>query len=97
MLDRVADLARRQADLLATLRAPPAITGARRLGTISAVEIGGSAGYLSDLAPRLLGFFRERGVLLRPLGNTVYVTPSYCISEAELEAVYIAIAEACDI
>ena len=95
VLDRIADLARRQADRLATLEKLPAITGARRLGTMTAFEIAGKAGYLSDVAPRLLGFFREHDVLLRPLGNTVYVMPPYCITDADLEMVYSAIAEAC--
>ena len=36
----------------------------------------------------------DRDVLLRPLGNTVYVMPPYCISDAELDAVYEAIATA---
>jgi adenosylmethionine-8-amino-7-oxononanoate aminotransferase len=97
VLDRVGDLARRQADRLAMLESSSAIAGARRLGTITAVEIGGNAGYLSDLAPRLLAFFREQNVLLRPLGNTVYVMPPYCISDADLATVYTRILEGCDI
>ena len=37
---------------------------------------------------------REAGVLLRPLGNTVYVMPPYCITEAELDLIYSVIAQA---
>jgi adenosylmethionine-8-amino-7-oxononanoate aminotransferase len=97
VLDRVADLARRQADQLATLGSSSAIAGVRQLGTITAVEIGGIGGYLSNLAPQLLAFFRERNILLRPLGNTVYVMPPYCISDADLSTIYTGIIEACDI
>ena len=97
VLDRIADLRARQADRLAALEALPAIGNARQLGTVTAVEIGGNAGYLSDLAPRLLGYFRERNVLLRPLGNTVYVMPPYCIPDADLDAVYDAIGGSCDL
>ena len=97
VLERVAHLARRQADQLATLDSIPAIAGLRQLGTITAFEIGGNAGYLSDLAPRLLGLFRQQDVLLRPLGNTVYVMPPYCISDTDLAMVYGAILEACAI
>ena len=41
-----------------------------------------------------MAFFRERDVLLRPLGNTVYVMPPYCISDAQLADVWQIIAEA---
>jgi adenosylmethionine-8-amino-7-oxononanoate aminotransferase len=61
------------------------------------MEIGaGANGYLSDLGPRLLAFFRERDLLLRPLGNTVYVMPPYCIDDDDLDAIYAAIAAAAD-
>lgn len=33
-------------------------------------------------------FFYERGILLRPLGNVVYVLPPYCISKQELQSIY---------
>jgi adenosylmethionine-8-amino-7-oxononanoate aminotransferase len=72
------------------------VRGARRLGTITALEIGGDEGYLSALAPRLLAHFREHDLLLRPLGNTVYVMPPYCIEEADLDRVYVAIEDACE-
>jgi adenosylmethionine-8-amino-7-oxononanoate aminotransferase len=52
------------------------------------------AGYLAAAGPRLAQFFIERGVLLRPLGNTIYVMPPYCITPAELGIIYAAIAEA---
>ncbi|WP_195908435.1 hypothetical protein [Novosphingobium sp. Gsoil 351] len=62
------------------LAAVPGIHNVRSLGTIAACEIGGGEGaYLSALGPQLLAFFRERDLLLRPLGNTVYVMPPYCI------------------
>ena len=49
------------------------------LGTIAALDlVVADAGYLSALAPRLTAFYRDRGVLLRPLGNSVYVMPPYC-------------------
>ena len=51
-------------------------------------------GYLAAIGPRLLKHFRELDVLQRPLGNTVYVMPPYCISDAELDTVYNAIATA---
>ena len=54
------------------------------------------AGYLSDLAPRLRAFFLERGLLLRPLGNTIYLMPPYCIDAQQLDAVFAALVAAGD-
>jgi adenosylmethionine---8-amino-7-oxononanoate aminotransferase len=95
VMARIASLAARQAVRLAALSALPAIRNPRALGTITAFELADeSGGYLSDMAPRLLAQFREADVLLRPLGNTVYVMPPYCIDDADLDAVYRAIGEA---
>lgn len=93
--ERIAALSARQAARLASLSGHPAITNVRRCGTITAMELGsqGSA-YLSDLGPRLLAHFREADLLLRPLGNTVYVMPPYCIEDADLDRLYDAIAAA---
>lgn len=92
VLERIADLGARQQTRLDALSS---VTGKRRIGTITAMDVPvGDGGYLAAIGPRLLKHFRERDVLLRPLGNTVYVMPPYCISDAELDAVYKAIATA---
>lgn len=73
------------------------ISAIRQCGTILAFEIDDSSGnYMSSLGPELLRFFRERHVLLRPLGNTVYIMPPYCIRPEELDRVYSVIEEAID-
>ena len=94
--ERVATLAARQARLLAELADIPGAANPRQAGTIIAFDLEDSrgGGYLSDLAPRLMARFREQGVLLRPLGNTIYVMPPYCVEEADLACVGSAIAEA---
>ncbi len=70
----------------------------RQLGTILALEFetGESTSYFSTLRDRLYAFFLERGVLLRPLGNVVYILPPYVITEEELNKVYQVIEEALD-
>ncbi|MEH3102422.1 MAG: adenosylmethionine--8-amino-7-oxononanoate transaminase [Sphingomonas phyllosphaerae] len=90
VLERVARLGNAQAARLATLGD---IRNPRLLGTIAAFEIGAGEGYLSDLAPRLMAAFRERDVLLRPLGDTLYVMPPYCITDDELDRIYFAISD----
>jgi adenosylmethionine-8-amino-7-oxononanoate aminotransferase len=94
VLDRVALLAERQAARLARIAANAAVENPRQFGTITAFEVRSPvAGYLSDVGPRLLAFFRERDILLRPLGNTIYVMPPYCIDDADLDTIYTAIEE----
>lgn len=92
---RIDAVAAAQAEGLAGLAAHPKISGARQLGTILAAEIG-VGGYLSTLGPDLLRFFAARNLLIRPLGNTVYLLPPYCSTAAELSACHDAILEAAD-
>ena len=94
VLERVAALARQQSARMRRLAAGPGLSGARTLGTIAAIEIMGENGYLSSLAPGLLRFFRDHDLLVRPLGNTLYVMPPYCIDDAQLDFTYAALAEA---
>jgi adenosylmethionine-8-amino-7-oxononanoate aminotransferase len=95
--DRVAALAEGQAQRLAAFEGDKRFRNLRRLGTIAALDVAADdAGYLADVGPRLYQFFLDRGVLLRPLGNTIYVMPPYCITAAELDLVYDAITAATD-
>ena len=92
MLDRVATLGRAQDHCLDRFRHDRRFTGVRCLGTIGVLDLAvADAGYLADIGPRLTAEFMRRDVLLRPLGNTIYVMPPYCTTPAELELVYAAI------
>jgi adenosylmethionine-8-amino-7-oxononanoate aminotransferase len=95
VLERVAALVALQGEMLAGIARLPGVFNPRQLGTITAFESGMSEGnYLAAEAPQFGAFFRERGVLLRPLGNTLYVMPPYCVTHDQLGHVYQAIAEA---
>jgi len=93
--DRIAGLVAAQAERVARLAGHRGFTDARSLGTIAAMDLRvKDAGYLAGIAPKLMDFFLSRGLLLRPLGNTVYIMPPYCTTPGELDAVYAAIEEA---
>jgi adenosylmethionine---8-amino-7-oxononanoate aminotransferase len=95
--ERIAALSAVHTERLAPFRADDRFTGVRQLGTIAALDLQvADAGYLAGAGPRLMEFFIDRGILLRPLGNTIYVMPPYCITPDELDTVYAAIAEAPD-
>jgi adenosylmethionine-8-amino-7-oxononanoate aminotransferase len=93
--ERIAALAAMQSAMLAAL-AGDSVANARQIGTIIAFEVmsDSESGYLSNIAPRLRASFRDAPVLLRPLGNTVYVMPPYCIGQAEMDVVREAISQA---
>ncbi|MBU0659062.1 MAG: adenosylmethionine--8-amino-7-oxononanoate transaminase [Alphaproteobacteria bacterium] len=94
---RLAALADGITTRLASLAQHPAFANPRQLGTIAAIDIvTPDAGYLSDLAPRLRAFFLQHGLLLRPLGNTIYLMPPYCIDEQQLDRIFAALVAAGD-
>jgi len=74
----------------------PSLRDVRQRGTILAMEFENQAqsGYFNSLRDRLYAFFLKRGLLLRPLGNVIYIMPPYCITAKELNRVYAAVEEA---
>jgi adenosylmethionine---8-amino-7-oxononanoate aminotransferase len=95
VFDRIANIARTTAERLQQFGRMPQVGDTRQIGTIGAIELrADDAGYLSAMRPKLYNFFLERGVLLRPLGNVVYVLPPYVISPEELHRAYDVIQEA---
>jgi adenosylmethionine-8-amino-7-oxononanoate aminotransferase len=95
VFDRIATIARITAERLQQLREMPQVGDTRQIGTIGAVELrADDPGYLSGMRTQLYNFFLERGVLLRPLGNVVYVLPPYVIRPEELNRAYDVIQEA---
>lgn len=92
VLDRIASVAAMQGEWIDRAARWPGVVNARRLGTIAAFEVEDSRpGYLSTLGPSIKAACAAAGVLIRPLGNTVYVMPPYCISAGDLAQVYGAI------
>lgn len=95
VLDRVAEISEIQVERLGAIRNHPAVADIRAIGTMGAIELrADDAGYFSKLRPALYRFFLDSGVLLRPLGNVVYVLPPYVISKDDLHCVHDVIAEA---
>ena len=91
---RIAALGAMQEERLAPFRGNPRFEKVRRLGTVAALDVKVSdPGYLAGLGPQLMAHFLARNILLRPLGNTIYVLPPYCITAAELGMIYDAIAD----
>ena len=71
----------------------PLVKSTTHLGAILAIEFNTSeaTSYVNEARHELYPFFLSKGVLLRPLGNIVYIIPPYVITDRELNVVYAAI------
>jgi len=95
---RVATVAAMQEKALTPFRVDDRFKNVRRTGTITALELEvRDSGYLADIGPKLLAFFGNKSLLLRPLGNTIYVMPPYCVTQADIGEIYAAIADAANL
>jgi adenosylmethionine-8-amino-7-oxononanoate aminotransferase len=74
----------------------PKVKTTRVLGVIFALEIKTETqeSYYGTMRNKLYNFFIENGIILRPVGNIVYILPPYIITDAQLEKVYTAIEKA---
>ncbi len=86
---RIAAIEKVHLSRLPAFAAHPSVADVRHIGTVAAIELKvPDAGYLSSLRPRLYQFFLSRGVLLRPLGNVIYILPPYVITPDQLNFIY---------
>ena len=74
----------------------PKLKTIRQKGTILVMEweSGTDTSYLNGLRNRLYLYFLEKGIIMRPLGNIIYILPPYIISDADLDYIYQAIRDA---
>jgi adenosylmethionine-8-amino-7-oxononanoate aminotransferase len=68
----------------------PRVRTVRQTGTIIAMEweTGTDTSYFSSLRDRLYTYFLDAGIILRPLGNVLYILPPYCITDDQLHYIY---------
>ena len=70
----------------------------RQTGTILAVELAtGPTSYFNQVRDELYNLALEKNVILRPLGNIIYIIPPYCITKEQLEQVYELIVKMADL
>lgn len=77
-------------DFLAAICNHPLVENPRQIGTVAAFDVRGGeqTSYLHSLRDMMADFCLNHGVIIRPLGNVIYITPPYCITDRELEKVY---------
>jgi adenosylmethionine-8-amino-7-oxononanoate aminotransferase len=90
-----AQIAQAHRDFVSSIHQHPRIDNVRHLGTILAMTIKTVDGnsYLSGERDRIYHYFLNRGILLRPMGNVLYLIPPYCITNEQLDGIYQTIRE----
>jgi adenosylmethionine-8-amino-7-oxononanoate aminotransferase len=85
VLEVAAGKAQRIARAFERFRELPGVSETRSLGMIGALDLQGAQGYLEPKGWRVYREALRRGAYLRPLGNTIYITPSLNIPDGELD------------
>ncbi|MCM4160525.1 adenosylmethionine--8-amino-7-oxononanoate transaminase [Antarcticibacterium flavum] len=83
-----------QATFLKKLKGHQKVKNLRQLGVILAFELDVHMERYGNMRDRLFKFFMERGVFLRPLGNTIYILPPFVITNDQLAKIHDSIEEA---
>ncbi|QCR21419.1 adenosylmethionine--8-amino-7-oxononanoate transaminase [Pontibacter sp. SGAir0037] len=83
-------IAQKHQEFTARIRGFSNIKEIRQQGTILAIEFESESGtsYFSNLRDTFYNYALAQGVILRPLGNIIYMIPPYCITNEQLEQVY---------
>jgi adenosylmethionine-8-amino-7-oxononanoate aminotransferase len=77
--------ARRIARAFESFGALPDVVETRSIGMIGALDLAGGKSWLEPKGRRVYAEALRRGAYLRPLGNTIYITPSLNIPDDDLE------------
>jgi adenosylmethionine-8-amino-7-oxononanoate aminotransferase len=81
------------------IKSHPKVKTTRVLGVIFALEIKteNQESYYGTMRNKLYNFFIDNGIILRPVGNIVYILPPYIITDSQLEKVYATVEKALEI
>ncbi|MCL8537956.1 adenosylmethionine--8-amino-7-oxononanoate transaminase [Chryseobacterium gallinarum] len=94
----IKQITRQHSVFVKTLELHPKVENARHIGTILAFDFktGYGTSYFNEVGKKLYNEFLQRGMIMRPLGNVIYLVPPYCITSEELDYVYRNITEVLD-
>lgn len=95
-LERIERINASHRAMLEALAARPDVARPRLIGSILAFDVKSGGGYQSAESQALRDFYLANGLNIRPLGQTVYLMPPYCISDAELSRAYAGMIEGLD-
>lgn len=88
-LNKVSDIESWYNKLISDLKSHPKLKNLRCKGGIFATEIhieDTEDDYLNPLKGKMFDFFLKNNILIRPLGNTFYLIPPYCVNKNEVSS-----------
>ena len=99
MQDNIARINQLHLAFQTKIKSHPKVKTTRVLGVIFALEIMTETqeSYYGTMRNKLYNFFIENGVILRPVGNIVYILPPYVTTNSQLENVYKTVEKALEI
>jgi len=93
VLENLAGKIRDLESRLAKCRHWPGVIDVRQCGFIGAVEVGPYR-LEEQMGMKICRALRDQGVLTRPIGNVIVIMPPYCITSAQLDKIFTALADA---
>ncbi|MGO1242926.1 adenosylmethionine--8-amino-7-oxononanoate transaminase [Sphingobacterium sp. JB170] len=96
--NKIQQISRSHQEFARALTGRKGVRNVRQHGTIIAFDwdTGGGADYFNQIQSKLYQAFLEKGIILRPLGNVLYILPPYCVEQADLQYTYETILELLD-
>lgn len=89
-LNNIRRISNKHAIFISNIKGSSKISNLRHTGTILAFDLktGEETSYFNKSKKEIENFFLKDGILIRPLGNTIYLMPPYIITDEELDRVY---------
>ncbi|MGF7219019.1 adenosylmethionine-8-amino-7-oxononanoate aminotransferase [Spirosoma lacussanchae] len=88
--DNIDRICQQHAGFVSRLTAHSGVGNVRQRGTLLAFDLlsEGGTSYFNGIRDRAYAFLLDRGVLMRPLGNVLYLMPPYCTTNEQLQYTY---------
>lgn len=88
--EQISLISKKQSDFAERLQNNPYFKSAKSQGTILSleIEVGEESSYFSSIRSDAYNYFLDKEVLIRPLGNVIYLNPPYCITGDQLDYIH---------
>lgn len=90
MQDNITRINKSHLQFQESIKTHPKVRTTRVMGVIFALEIHtqSAESYYGSMRNKLYNYFIEKGIIIRPVGNIVYILPPYIITDEQLHSVY---------